>query len=115
MAKRRVLTVGDGDLSYSLALARCFGSQIELTATTLLATEAELTATYSRAAAILAELLERGVTVRFGVDATALSSDLGPQDDIAFAHPHLGHADRGDAAHARRHTCLLYTSPSPRD
>ena len=37
MAKRRVLTVGDGDLSYSLALARCFGPQIELTATTLLA------------------------------------------------------------------------------
>ena len=41
MAKRRVLTVGDGDLSYSLALARCFGPQIELTATTLLATEAD--------------------------------------------------------------------------
>ena len=104
---RRVLTVGDGDLSYSLALARCYGPQIELTATTLLPNEAELTATYSRAAAILAELLERGVAVRFGVDATALSSDLGPQDDIAFAHPHLGHADRGDAAHARRHTVLV--------
>ena len=57
--------------------------------------------------AVLAELLERDVAVRFGVDATALSSDLGPQDDISFAHPHLGHADRGDAAHARRHTVLV--------
>ena len=43
------LTVGDGDLSYSLALRRCFGEQIELTATTLLS-EAELTSTYARAA-----------------------------------------------------------------
>ena len=47
----RILTVGDGDLSYSLALRRCFGEQIELTATTLLS-EAELTSTYTRAAAI---------------------------------------------------------------
>ena len=32
---RRVLIVGDGDLSYSLALQRAFGSVIELTATVL--------------------------------------------------------------------------------
>ena len=31
----RVLTVGDGDLSYSLALQRAFGGTIQLTATVL--------------------------------------------------------------------------------
>ena len=30
-----ILTVGDGDLSFSLALARAFGDAIDLTATTL--------------------------------------------------------------------------------
>ena len=31
----RVLTVGDGDLSYSLALARAYGGRIRLTASVL--------------------------------------------------------------------------------
>ena len=101
----RILTVGDGDLSYSLALRRCFGEQIELTATTLLS-ETELTATYTRAPAILAELRERGVDVRFGVDATALA--LGPADLIIFSFPHLGLTDLSDEAlAARRHGVLL--------
>ena len=102
---RRVLCLGDGDLSYSLALRRCFGEQIELTATTLLS-EAELTSTYTRAAAILAELRERGVDVRFEVDATALA--LGPADLIIFSFPHLGLTDLSDEAlAARRHGVLL--------
>ena len=45
---RRVLIVGDGDLSYSLALQRAFGETIELTAT-VLPTAEELAATLSRA------------------------------------------------------------------
>ena len=95
----RILTVGDGDLSYSLALRRCFGEQIELTATTLLS-EAELTSTYTRSSSILDELRERGVDVRFEVDATALA--LGPADVILFSFPHLGLTDLSDEALAAR-------------
>ena len=108
--RTRILTVGDGDLSYSVALARAFGDTIELTATTLL-DEAELLATYSAAGSVLVELRERGVCVRHGVDATALDAvqpPLGEQDRVVFNHPHLGLADLNDVqAHARRHEVLL--------
>ena len=106
----RVLTVGDGDLSYSLALARAYGSAIELTASTLLREE-ELLETYAAAAATLAELRERRVCVRHAIDATALEHAepaLGHQDHVIFNHPHLGLADLGDVqAHARRHEVLI--------
>ena len=59
-SRPRVLTVGDGDLSYSLALARAFGDQIKLTATVLLS-EAEVVETYAAATRCIAELRERGV------------------------------------------------------
>ena len=103
----RIATVGDGDLSYSLAIARAFGGGIELTATTLL-TEEELCATYTRAEAIIHELRERQVRVIHGVDATALDiATLGPQDRVLFAHPHLGLADLQNVeAHSRRHQVL---------
>ena len=106
----RVLTVGDGDLSYSLALARAYGSAIELTASTLLREE-ELLETYAAAAATLAELRERRVCIRHGIDATALERAepaLGRQDHVIFNHPHLGLADLSDVqAHARRHEVLI--------
>ena len=106
----RVLTVGDGDLSYSLALARAFGDQLRLTATTLLS-EAELLETYSGTAGCIAELQQRGATLRYGVNATALeaaSPPLGQQDHVVFNHPHLGLADlESVAAHARRHAVLV--------
>ena len=107
----RVLTVGDGDLSYSLGLSRCFGGQqLELTATTL-ASEAELRATYARAAANLDELRARGARVLGGVDATTLR-DLprSSYDAVIFNHPHLGLAvgpDCDEAVHARRHETLV--------
>ena len=90
----RVLTVGDGDLSYSLALQRAFGGTIQLTAT-VLPTEDELAATYANAAANAAELQGCGAVVRYGVDATALATaELGePYEAVVFSHPHLGLAD----------------------
>ena len=103
----RVLTVGDGDLSYSLALQRAFGNAIQLTAT-VLPTEDELAATYTMAAANAAELRSRGATVLYGIDATALAPSLGPLEAVVFNHPHLGLADlQTQAAHARRHNVLV--------
>ena len=52
----RVLTIGDGDCSFSLALARAFAGRIALTVTTL-PDEDELTRTYKAAAANLAPRL----------------------------------------------------------
>ena len=54
-----MLTVGDGDLSYSLALARAYNAAIDLVATTLLSEE-ELRTTYSAIESVLAELEQRG-------------------------------------------------------
>ena len=110
---RRILIVGDGDLSYSLALQRAFGGLIELTAT-VLPTAQELAATYTNAAANAAELQGCGAAVRYGIDATALTAAelrvgaSGLYDDIAFNYPHLGDSGLADeAAHARRHGVLV--------
>ena len=110
---RRILIVGDGDLSYSLALQRAFGGLIELTAT-VLPTAQELAATYTNAAANAAELQGCGAAVRYGIDATALTAAelrvgaSGLYDDIAFNYPHLGDSGLADeAAHARRHSVLI--------
>ena len=110
-APLRVLTVGDGDLSYSVALARAFGpATMTLTATTFV-DEDELRRTYTHAGACLDELRARGAVVRHGVDATALGAggaELGPQDHVFFNHPHLGLGDLQDtAAHAKRHSVLV--------
>ena len=105
----RILTVGDGDLSFSLAIARAFGDSIELTATTLLSAE-ELCQTYASAAENIRLLSEmQNVRVVHGVDATAMrSSELGPHDRVLFAHPHLGLADLQDVElHSRRHQVLI--------
>ncbi|KAL1526646.1 hypothetical protein AB1Y20_015350 [Prymnesium parvum] len=106
----RLLTVGDGDLSYSLALVRAFGASISLTATVYLSEE-ELSRTYANAQRCVAELAQRGVSVRYGINATSLDKltpPLGQYDHIIFSHPHLGLADReAVAAHARRHQVLL--------
>ena len=67
----RVLTVGDGDLTYSRALLRAYGSRLSLTASVLVTAE-ELRETYAFADACLAELFLSGVPVLHEVDATAL-------------------------------------------
>jgi tRNA U38,U39,U40 pseudouridine synthase TruA len=104
----RLLTVGDGDCSYSVALMRAYGKGVRLTCTTLLSRE-ELSQTYSSAAAAIMELEAQGVRVVHGVDATALDIEqLGPQDHILFTHPHLGLADLLDVqAHSQRHQILV--------
>ena len=105
----KLLTVGDGDLSYSLALARAFPS-LEITATTFIS-ETELFDTYAAARRSKQELLERGARVLHGIDAATLHRTepaLGAQHAVVFNHPHLGLGDMDDeAAHARRHHRLI--------
>lgn len=112
----RILTVGDGDFSCSLALKRAYGDQIDLTASTLLSSEAHVFASYPDSApVVLRKLVEVHRTrVYYGVDATRLETiiplhELDPFDVILFHHPHLGYDSsfEDEVGHARRHHILL--------
>jgi hypothetical protein len=109
----RVLTVGDGDLTLSLALARAYGDQIDLTASTLDSKE-ELLHFYPDAVVDELQALPEHVNVRFQVDATQIhclekeKNNPNKWDLISFHHPHLGLSSLQDEAqHAHRHYCLL--------
>ena len=113
MASKRVLTVGDGDLSFSLALVRAF--DIQVVATTWLSAE-DLVQRYRSAAGTRDELLERGMPVLHEVDACNLQKlpELGyvdPFDVAMFNFPHLGDVavdcHRPDSEHVRKHVALL--------
>ena len=108
----RILCVGDGDLTFSLALARAYGTeQLHITATTLLPTRGELIRTYSNSEAVLEELEHRGVEIVFGIDATQLHTKFPDKmfHWILFSHPHLGLDTLQDdeAWHTERHYRLL--------
>ena len=124
-----VLTVGEGDFSLSLALVRAYGSQqITLTASTIVPSRDHLSCLYPHVGKILDELLDRGVQVRYGVDATQLHKVFGGNDNvnndstpcaisptpqlfdlILFYHPHLGIIKDKDkeVEQAQRHVCLM--------
>jgi hypothetical protein len=121
----KVLTVGDGDLSFSLALKRAYPHMIDLTASTLVESSEELSLTYSNAAANETELEKTwGASILFHVDATRLektsslktsssssssSSSTSKFDLILFNHPHLGDSTLAvsEKLHAQRHYSLL--------
>jgi hypothetical protein len=116
--KIKVLTVGDGDLTLSLALARAYGrDHVDLTASVLDANAEELRQGFPDAP--LDELKNRNVTVLYGVDATQLHTDRFPGrnyeetqhwDLVCFHHPHLGQKslmEGREAAHAKTHHKLL--------
>lgn len=108
----RVLTVGDGDFTFSQALLRSFGSHpLQLTATTWLQRE-EVLGRYRAAGTVLQELEQRGATVVHGVDACRLEPEaLCTADVIVFNYPHLGDIPGDchslDSEHVRRHRALL--------
>ncbi|KAI4986378.1 hypothetical protein ZWY2020_019008 [Hordeum vulgare] len=85
--------VGDGDFSFSLALAATFGSGWNLVATSLDSYEA-LTSKYGKAESNVRELKRLGATVLHGVDAKKmmLHSYLETRrfDRIVFNFPHAG-------------------------
>eukprot|EP00980_Cylindrotheca_fusiformis_P000659 scaffold160_cov136-Cylindrotheca_fusiformis.AAC.6 len=106
--KTRILTVGDGDLSLSLALARAYGKCISLTAS-VLDSEDDLLKAYP--CAPIKELQSRNVDVLYGLDGTQLHHRFPSKswDLTCFHHPHLGLAslDTDEAEHANRHFILL--------
>ncbi|GKY93373.1 hypothetical protein MPSEU_000304900 [Mayamaea pseudoterrestris] len=108
----RILTVGDGDLSCSLALQRAYGSQVELVASTLLS-PSELQATYQEAASNFNELLLGSSEIKYSVDATLLHEQIVVEKEqdrfniIMFHHPHLGSYDQDEHEHVQQHTTLM--------
>lgn len=107
----RILTVGDGDLTLSLALVRAYRERIQLTASTLLDAKS-LAATYSNTQKVLSELEEWGATIVFQLDATQLHRNSrvdNNYDLIIFHHPHLGALQNSpsETEHALRHYRLL--------
>lgn len=77
--KLKVLTVGDGDLTFSLALKRAYPQNLTVVASTLLASREALIRTYSNSSEALNELQNVWKQhILFGVDATRLESTLLP-------------------------------------
>ncbi|KAG7383741.1 hypothetical protein PHYPSEUDO_003356 [Phytophthora pseudosyringae] len=111
---RRVLTVGDGNFSYSLALAKQHQSRgedapLRLTATSYDSYD-ELVAKYPECKRLCAQLEQLGASVLHRVDATNLRESLVAAgaapleltfDAVVFNHPHCGEEN------VRRHQSLL--------
>jgi len=111
----RLLTVGDGDLSFSLAIKRAY-PQISVTASTLVKSHSELCQTYASAIETSKEFQEIwNEQIIYGVDATKLEDSIHCNteetkfDIICFNHPHLGDATllQSEQRHAENHYALL--------
>ncbi|KAF7066054.1 hypothetical protein CFC21_072102 [Triticum aestivum] len=94
-----ILVVGDGDFSFSLALATAFGSGEHIVATSLDPYDA-LKRKYGNAEANIAELKMLGSTVLHGVDAKLMklypSLKMRRFDRIVFNFPHAGFNGKED-------------------
>ncbi|KAJ0081670.1 hypothetical protein Patl1_09650 [Pistacia atlantica] len=92
-SKHRILLVGEGDFSFSLCLAREFGSAHNMVATSL-DTQENIGRKYSNGLGNIRELEERGCLVLYGVDAKQMSQHyfLRTQkfDRIVYNFPHVG-------------------------
>jgi len=118
--KKKVLTVGDGDLTLSLALSRAYGDHVDVTASVLEPDRREFLRVFPEAP--LEELHHRQVSVLYGVDATQLQSRCAyfekklksnknfekeikiskAWDLVSFHHPHLGVSNIEDGAESIR-------------
>ncbi|KAG8049863.1 hypothetical protein GUJ93_ZPchr0009g1170 [Zizania palustris] len=101
-----ILTVGDGDFSFSRALATAFGSGENLVATSL-DTNEDLRIKYSKAESNITELKRMGATVLHGVNAKRMKdhTDLKVRrfDRIVFNFPHAGFKGKEDSL------CMIYS------
>ncbi|XP_010540159.1 PREDICTED: uncharacterized protein At4g26485-like [Tarenaya hassleriana] len=93
-SKQKILLVGEGDFSFSVSLARAFGSAANITATSLDSFE-ELESNYgTEAKANIEELKALGCTIMHGIDVHFMSHDvnLRPKlhDRIIYNFPHAG-------------------------
>ncbi|KAL5206247.1 hypothetical protein ABZP36_034456 [Zizania latifolia] len=95
-----ILTVGDGDFSFSRALATAFGSGENLVATSL-DTNEDLRSKYRKAESNITELKRMGATVLHGVNAKRMKdhTDLKVRrfDRIVFNFPHAGFKGNEDS------------------
>ncbi|WZZ21302.1 hypothetical protein YC2023_122689 [Brassica napus] len=92
--KQKILLVGEGDFSFSLSLARAFGSATNLIATSL-DSQAELERNYKNGKANVEELERLGCNVVFGVNVHSMTTkhNLGcsaTYDRVIFNFPHAG-------------------------
>ncbi|KAG2310683.1 hypothetical protein Bca52824_022240 [Brassica carinata] len=92
--KQKILLVGEGDFSFSLCLAKAFGSATNITATSL-DTREELEQKYRDAKNNVEELERRGCTVIHGVNVHSMDKDHRVvrsivYDRIIFNFPHAG-------------------------
>ncbi|XP_034892710.1 heavy metal-associated isoprenylated plant protein 41 isoform X2 [Populus alba] len=71
-SKHRMLLVGEGDFSFSVSLARAFGSACNLVSTTV-DTQDNIAKKYSNGVRNVRELEEKGGLVFYGVDAKEMS------------------------------------------
>ncbi|OUS48038.1 hypothetical protein BE221DRAFT_69771 [Ostreococcus tauri] len=105
----RVLTVGDGDFTFSAALARTLGGKT--IAATSYESEASLMEIYGKTCLeTLRGLKERGVEVAHGVDASELAKTLpercrklGPFDAVVWNFPCVARDADGTAQEAALH------------
>ncbi|XP_020221266.1 uncharacterized protein At4g26485 isoform X1 [Cajanus cajan] len=92
-SRQRILFVGEGDFSFSLSLAKAFGSAHNLVATSLDSYD-NIGKKYSNGLNNVMELEERGCLVLHGVDAKEMSQHffLKTQrfDRIVYNFPHVG-------------------------
>ncbi|KAF3451911.1 hypothetical protein FNV43_RR08007 [Rhamnella rubrinervis] len=92
-SRHRILLVGEGDFSFSLSLARRFGSARNMVATSL-DTQEDIATKYSNGIKNVRELELRGCIVLFGVDAKQMSQHyfLSTQrfQRIVYNFPHVG-------------------------
>ncbi|KAI3732182.1 hypothetical protein L1987_63381 [Smallanthus sonchifolius] len=89
----KILLVGEGDLSFSLCLARAFKSARNIVATNV-DTQDELVKKYSNAIENMRELQDRGAVVLCGVDATTMGQHFFLTTQrfhrIVYNFPHVG-------------------------
>ncbi|CAJ2658142.1 uncharacterized protein At4g26485-like isoform X1 [Trifolium pratense] len=92
-SKHKILFVGEGDFSFSLSLAKVFGSAHNLVATSLDSQE-KIEKKYSNGISNARELEERGCIVLYDVDVKVMSQHffLKTQrfDRIVYNFPHVG-------------------------